>query len=751
MTGDNRLTARFGADTSDFQNGIRAINREMKLVETEFRMTASSLSDWANDATGLEARMKSLNKQIELQGEKTRALKVRSEELAKAHGENSIEAQNAGIEFNKEAIKLNNLQKELGQTQSSLKGLKSESSGVRGAFQGMGKQFDLLKQQVPALGTVMSLLTNPITLAIAGIGAFAAVTHKSIGETVAYNAKVREMMQITGLSAEETSRLIQVADDLGINIESATAAMDAMNKKGVSPSIENLAIIADRFVNSKDKAAFAEEAIKLYGKSFETLVPILVKGGDALKEQAASIAENMLATDKSIAAARRYEIAVDNLGDAWQGFKYTVGSAAIPPLTDTLNLVNAVSIGLAAEKDILERFNDAVSKGLIPQERYNQLRDLANASDEDAITLLGLLQTELENTAGTAENLAVKTLELADADRIAMGLTGQWAAWLRDKENKALVESAKDAENVRLAQEKYSQAMSDLSFLMSGRLTDSNKNFADQQKTITDRMADIRIQIGLLNLNKMLTPEQFEELQTLQGEYDDLAGKYNDNATEHEKATRRILIDLLTQEAAERGLTNSDVWIDLAYKWGLISEAEATAKKNKEAAVDYSVKHPEDLVGIELILKGVNGVWLDILTNMGYVIKSVEDFEKAMMDLEKLHPRINVDVIYNEGQLPPTGKLPPIARAQGGIDYVTKPTLFLAGEAGNETVITIPSSEQLAGNQGQVKIGGMGPGAGEVNFYLGGINITVPDGNPITIASAAQAGVMEAARRIGLI
>src|SRR4030042_2702532 len=137
MAGGNRLSARFGADTSDFKDGITAINREMKLVESEFRATASTMEDWSNNATGLETRMNTLNKTIDLQREKTEALKVRYEQLAKEHGENSIQAQEAQIVFNREAEKLGKLQTELRKTETGLKSLKGETGKVKGAVHDM--------------------------------------------------------------------------------------------------------------------------------------------------------------------------------------------------------------------------------------------------------------------------------------------------------------------------------------------------------------------------------------------------------------------------------------------------------------------------------------------------------------------------------------------------------------------------------------------------------------------------------------
>ena len=70
MAGDSRLSARFGADTADFKSGIAAINREIRVVESGFRASASALGDWAESASGLEQRIAALNSKMDLQKEK---------------------------------------------------------------------------------------------------------------------------------------------------------------------------------------------------------------------------------------------------------------------------------------------------------------------------------------------------------------------------------------------------------------------------------------------------------------------------------------------------------------------------------------------------------------------------------------------------------------------------------------------------------------------------------------------------------
>lgn len=179
-----------------------------------------------------------------------------------------------------------------------------------------------------------------------GIGiatAFGTAVKNLADETTAYNKQVREMTEVTGLGAEEISRIIQVGDDWGVSIESLRTSLGYMNKMGVTPSIDNLAKLADEYVNSSDKAAFAEKAAKLLGRGYQTLIPLLAKGGSALREQTAAIEEGLIATEEGIRASEEYRMAVDQLGDSWLVFSRTLGTKAIPQLTHLLNFLNRLS------------------------------------------------------------------------------------------------------------------------------------------------------------------------------------------------------------------------------------------------------------------------------------------------------------------------------------------------------------------------------------------------------------------------
>ncbi len=213
-------------------------------------------------------------------------------------------------------------------------------------------------------------------------------TKQAISETVAYNKTIREMTQVTGLGADEISRIVQVGDDWGVSIEAIRTSLAFMNKSGVTPSIDNLAKMADEYVNSADKAAWAEKAVKTLGRGYQTLIPLLAQGGDSLREQAAAINDNLVATDESIRKSREYEVAVDDLADAWTGLKYAIGNAAIPTLTIIIKSFTDARTEEEKQVDVINQLKRAQKLGLVTMLDVNQANyDLYNGTkDVDEIT-----------------------------------------------------------------------------------------------------------------------------------------------------------------------------------------------------------------------------------------------------------------------------------------------------------------------------------------------------------------------------
>jgi len=127
------------------------------------------------------------------------------------------------------------LQKGLGTAQSELKKTKASADTLKGGMDSVGKSASLRFTE----------LASAVGLAKQAFQVVSAVVKETVGEFTAYAKTVEDMARVTGSSAEEVSRLIQVSDDLQISTASLEQAMAGAVRKVIDPSVDSIASVAD--------------------------------------------------------------------------------------------------------------------------------------------------------------------------------------------------------------------------------------------------------------------------------------------------------------------------------------------------------------------------------------------------------------------------------------------------------------------------------------------------------------------------
>ena len=159
-------------------------------------------------------------------------------------------------------------------------------------------------------------------------------------EFVNYAEQVKNLSRNIGASAEETSRLIQVADDVRVSYESLSVAMKFAQKNGVEVSIESMAVLADRYNALSSPIEKQNLLMKNFGRGGLEMGKLLSKGGNEIRKMSGAINENLIMTDKGIAASDKYQAKLDDLGDSWKGLSIEMGAVAVTPVTNALVNVN---------------------------------------------------------------------------------------------------------------------------------------------------------------------------------------------------------------------------------------------------------------------------------------------------------------------------------------------------------------------------------------------------------------------------
>ncbi len=239
----------------------------------------------------------------------------------------------------------------------------------------------------------------------------------TIGKSQAYAEQIRNLSQISGQSAEDTSRFVQVLDDWQVSAEDATAATKALTKQGLAPNIDTLAKLSGEYLslNSvEDQNAFVTKNL---GRAGLEWINVLKQGPDALREQAAGVNENLILNQKTLDQAEQLRLAQDQLNDTWQGLSITVGTKAAPAFTAWVTVIDKVINNTNGARDAVlglgYPFHGLIDLTKLYGDTSNELQaNLANTT------------TKMREQGQTAEELAAAQ-KAADEAAKAMSQTYQ--------------------------------------------------------------------------------------------------------------------------------------------------------------------------------------------------------------------------------------------------------------------------------------------------------------------------------------
>lgn len=172
-------------------------------------------------------------------------------------------------------------------------------------------------------------------------------------EFVNYAEQVKNMSRAFGASAEETSRIIQVADDVRISYDSLKVAMKEAQKDGIEPNIENLAKLADQYKAIQSPAERTKFLLETFGKSGLEMGKLMEQGGDGIRSMSDAIDESLIMTEKGIAASDDYQRSLDDLNDSFSGVKIAVGGELVPVMNAFMRIVLADIEAVGVFRDVL--------------------------------------------------------------------------------------------------------------------------------------------------------------------------------------------------------------------------------------------------------------------------------------------------------------------------------------------------------------------------------------------------------------
>ena len=561
------------------------------------------------------------------------------------------ELADAQVNLDKAGEKVQNLSKDLREG-------KEAAGAAQSGFSKMQAAIVTVNQAVDLIGRGLSIAKD--------------VIDQTIGSTITYAKEVRDLSTNLGISAEETSKVIQAADDYGISVGEITSALQMAVKKGFAPNVETLAKLADEYNSIQDPTERAARLTEVFGRNWTALTPMLKEGGQAIRD-AAQEAEKLglVLSDKDVKSARAMEVQVDNLNDRIEALKLKMGKDLLP---DAVNLA-----------DTLNRFSDIVQGAEDPLTTMNRelgyLISLTGNDSEQTRAQIKAIEDYKQGLKDVADQEAERNRLLAAAAAENIGLLTSVDALNQGVRNQADTYAVLDAamdknlakQNLMAsAQAIVNQDMADLKTVMSGALKNEMTQYGKSQDDLKKKLADTAAEIKALEraqggiskttvkheqstaqlaqaqarlaatqarLAKETDPNKQRELAAsiavqqeniasanqsvvtyvdnskkiadLKQVYDDTNKAIEENAAAHEEATKRIIYNYAEQQLAIGGFTDeeADALDALAVKLGLKSEIDVAALKKVRDASKELGKNKDP----EQFARTVTGAAIDVV------------------------------------------------------------------------------------------------------------------------------------------
>lgn len=396
-------------------------------------------------------------------------------------------------------------------------------------------------------------------------------------EFVNYAEQVKNMSRALGASAEETSRIIQVADDVRISYDNLKIAMKEARKDGIEPNIENLAKLADQYKAIQSPAERTKFLLETFGKSGLEMGKLMERGGDGIRAMSDAIDESLIMTEKGIKASDDYQRSLDDLNDSFLGVKIAVGGELVPVMNAFMRIVLADIEAVGVFRDVL-----AGDKSLA--EAAGEVADIIN---DNGFEVFGFQIGNIAESTEESTDAFYENSEAVDTQKEALKAAEQALKDYKD-ELEAVSKANQDAEKFlqnyadfqKGYEEDHEDAVNKIAEAEEKLRRAQNKDYGKGKNADENRK-------NAINDAKEALAEARAEIQELEAQW-------------HE-STNKMIYDMVLAKVSVDGLTDAEFKAtqQLAVQMGIRTQAqadEAIEMMEKATAIADGIALQEDVM-----------------------------------------------------------------------------------------------------------------------------------------------------------
>ncbi len=414
------LVTKIAVDDTMFEKSMAELQRQMKLVESEFKKASSGLDQFGQGTEGLKLKADSLSKQLELQGAVVAKLNEQYQKSAEEKGKDAIETQKLETRLNNAVAKYNQLESQLRQTNQELAVQSSRWTQLGQSMQKAGDRLQKIGRGLESAGKSLTVgLTAPLT-AIGGLATKASIDFESafagVRKTVdateeefaVLSEGIRKMArEDVPVAATEIAKVAEAAGQLGIQKDAILGFTRTMIDLGVATNLTG------------DQAATALARLanitQMNQQDFDRLGATIVELGNNLATTEAEIVEMAL----RLAGAGKQIGLTEAQILAFAGSLSSVGIAAEAGGSAFSKLMITIANEVATAGEKLSQF--AAVAGMSASQFQKAFQEDAAGAIISFIEGLDGIARSGGNVFGVLEELGLTEIRLRDAILRAAG------------------------------------------------------------------------------------------------------------------------------------------------------------------------------------------------------------------------------------------------------------------------------------------------------------------------------------------
>lgn len=176
----------------------------------------------------------------------------------------------------------------------------------------------------------------------------------SIDYTIEFHDNVKELSTTTGLTIEESSRLISAASDFGVEYKTMMTGIETATKNGQEITVEELGKIANKYVElgkTDGPVGQAKYLVDTFGQSGFGMAALFAEGASGVETAMSDVSEALAIDAGEETKLDAYAAAIGEFDSAMGGLKITIAMELLPTLTTLFTELNNI-IGKFEEFDV---------------------------------------------------------------------------------------------------------------------------------------------------------------------------------------------------------------------------------------------------------------------------------------------------------------------------------------------------------------------------------------------------------------